>query len=153
MKVRTAVPDDFPAIMELCRLLYLENGATKVNWETVQNTIFKGINGEMATLGVIGPSSHLEGMIYIRFASMWYSDELILEEIYNFVHPNHRRSKNARSLTEFAKQASDKLGVPLLIGIISNERTAAKIRLYERTFGKPSGAYFLYNARTGQKDE
>ena len=36
-----------------------------------------------------------------------------------------------------------------MIGVLSNHRTEAKVRLYERQFGKPSGAFFLYNARTG----
>jgi hypothetical protein len=42
------------------------------------------------------------------------------------------------------------MGMPLLIGVLSNSRTEAKIRLYKRHFGEPAGAYFLYNARTGE---
>jgi hypothetical protein len=40
-------------------------------------------------------------------------------------------------------------GIPLAIGVMSNTRTEAKIRLYERVFGAPAGVYFLYNAKTG----
>ena len=40
--------------------------------------------------------------------------------------------------------------IPLLIGVLSNKRTEGKIRLYERQLGKPSGAFFLYGARTGE---
>jgi hypothetical protein len=39
--------------------------------------------------------------------------------------------------------------MPLLIGVLSNHRTEAKVRLYERQFGKPTGAFFLYNGSTG----
>lgn len=153
MKVRLAQADDYHSIMELCKLLYKENGARKVNWNTVTDVIIQGINQEKSTLGVIGDVRKVEAMIYIRFASMWYSDEIVLEELYNFVHPDYRKSERAKLLVSFAREASDKIGIPLLIGIISNERTKAKVRLYERIFGEASGAYFLYNAETGRKDE
>jgi hypothetical protein len=82
---------------------------------------------------------------------MWYSDHEVLEEKAIFIHPDFRSAKGgrARKLCEFSKHVSDSLGVPLIIGVLSNHRTEAKIRLYERQFGKPSGAFFLYNATTG----
>jgi hypothetical protein len=82
---------------------------------------------------------------------MWYSDAQVLEEKAIFIHPDYRSAKGgrARRLCEFSKRAADGLGIPLIIGVLSNHRTEAKVRLYERQFGKPSGAFFLYNARTG----
>jgi hypothetical protein len=82
---------------------------------------------------------------------MWYSDANVLEERAIFIHPEFRNAKGgrARRLCEFSKRAADTLEVPLMIGVLSNHRTEAKVRLYERQFGKPSGAFFLYNARTG----
>lgn len=151
MKVRLARPEDFSSIMKLCRLLYEENGAVGVKWPIVEATIMKGVNQDNSTLGVIGDIGNVEAMMYLRFATMWYSEELVLEELYNFVGPDFRRSKRAKTLLHFARDASDRLKIPLLIGIISNERTAGKVRLYERVFGKAAGAYFLYNAKTGQK--
>jgi len=41
------------------------------------------------------------------------------------------------------KNLSDQLGIPLLTGIISKERTAAKIRLYDRMLPR-IGAFYLY---------
>ena len=46
----------------------------------------------------------------------------------------------------------DDLGIPLIIGVLSNQRTEAKIRLYERQFGAPAGAFFLYNVHTGHEN-
>jgi hypothetical protein len=82
---------------------------------------------------------------------MWYSDDEVLEERAIFIHPDYRSAKGgrARRLCEFTKLTADTLGVPLIIGVLSNHRTKGKIRLYERQFGEPSGAFFLYNARTG----
>ncbi len=87
MKVRLAQPEDYNSIMDLCKLLHEENGAQKVNWNNVTEVILQGINQDKATLGVIGDVGNVQAMIYIQFAKMWYSDEIMLEELYNFVHP------------------------------------------------------------------
>jgi GNAT superfamily N-acetyltransferase len=148
-RVRLAVPEDFNAIMELCRLLYAENGAVNVDWPSVETAVIGGVNGVQSCLGVIGSREQLEGMIYLRISRMWYSADIILEELFNYVHPDYRRSHNAKALIEFAKTNADRLEVPLLIGVISNARTAQKVRLYGRYLGAPAGAFFLYGAQTG----
>jgi hypothetical protein len=105
-------------------------------------------------MGVIGPKGgKLEGAVLLRIGAMWYSDSEVLEEKAIFVDPHQRSAKGgrARRLCEYSKQVADTLKIPLIIGVLSNHRTEAKIRLYERQFGKPSGAFFLYNARTGRE--
>jgi len=151
-QVRAAAPEDFPQIMELCRQLYAENGARNVKWGNVERVIINGINGRDGIIGVIGDvGKELGGMIYLKFSSMWYSEEEILEELFCFVpdRPDLRRGKNCRVLIQFAMLCSSRLKIPLLIGIISNTRTQAKIRLYRRLLGEPAGAFFLYGAKTG----
>lgn len=149
-KIRSAKPEDFDGIVDLCRQLHEENGITDVDWNCVYKVVVNGINGDGATIGLIGPCDNLGGMVLIRFANVWYSDKIILEELYNYVPPQHRKSRNANALITFAKECSDKLDIPLLIGILSQHRTRAKVRLYERVFGEPAGAFFLYNGRTGR---
>lgn len=149
-RVRAAKPEDFNSIMQLCKMLYEENGMTNIDWHRVIQAVTDGVNGKAATLGVIGPFDDLHGMVLLRFAETWYSNELILEELYNYVPPVHRHGHNARALIEFAKAASDRLEIPLLIGVLSTTRTRAKVRLYRRVFGEPAGAFFLYNGRTGR---
>lgn len=146
--VRAAVPEDFNSIMNLCQLLYAENGAVDVDWPLVEAMIMDGVNGRQSCLGVVG-KDELEGMIYLRISRMWYSQNIMLEEMFNFVSQPFRRSRNAQALIGFAKAAADRLEVPLLIGVISNEHTQQKIRLYSRYLGAPAGAFFLYGAHTG----
>ena len=146
-KVRAAVPEDFENIMELCEQIYEENGAVNVDWGIVENKIIQGVNGVNSCVGVIG--NPIQGMIYLQFSSLWYSNDLVLEELFLYVPKEYRNTRNAQALLEFAKDCSDRLNVPLLIGIISNQRTAAKIRLYERLLGPMSGAFFLFNGKTG----
>jgi len=148
-KVRGARPEDYPAVMRLCESLYQENGLTRVAWKRVEEAVINGINGQRAALGVIGQCDDLGGMILLRFSECWYSDDLLLEELYNYVPPHHRNGHNARALIEFAKAASNRLEIPLLIGVLSTHRTRAKVRLYQRAFGEPAGAFFLYGGTTG----
>jgi hypothetical protein len=49
-------------------------------------------------------------------------------------------------LISFGKKCAIDIGVPLMMGILSGERTEAKVRLYCRQFGTPAGAFFLSNA-------
>jgi len=36
------------------------------------------------------------------------------------------------------------MNLPLILGVVSNYRTEAKVKLYERQFPK-AGAFFMYN--------
>lgn len=155
--VRQATPDDYEEIWKLLRLLHKENGTfsiskPKVDW-ILQRVIFPELippddTGLRGYLGVIGPQGALEAFILIIIASYWYTDELHLEEIFTFVHPNYRRTKHAQALLNYSKKMSDVIGIPLLIGVVSNKRTEAKVRLYRKHFPE-AGSFFLYNATTG----
>lgn len=130
--------------MELCRLLYSENAIFKMDDDKVRSFIQRAFAKDGAIIGVIGEPDHIEGAIYLLVGQFWYSTERHLEEFFNYVRPEHRRSKHAQKLIEFAKELSNAT-LPLVIGVISNKRTEAKIRLYERQLGKPAGAFFVFN--------
>lgn len=150
--VRTATPQDEEGIMELARLVNGENGVFKMNDDKVRDMVRPCLYLHGGIMGVIGPPDRIEGLVLLRISQYWYSDAEFLEEMCVYVHPDFRAAKGgrARKLVEFAKQASEKLGLPLMIGILSNSRTDAKTRLYERQFGSPAGAFFLYGIKTGQ---
>jgi hypothetical protein len=73
----------------------------------------------------------------------------VIEEKALFLYPEFRSAKGARArkLVEYSKHCADQLGMPLIMGILSNTRTAGKVRLYQRLFGEPTGAFFLYGAK------
>lgn len=150
--VRTATPQDEEGIMDLCRALNTENGVFKMNEDKVRDIVRASLYLDGGIVGAIGPTDRIEGMVLLRVSQYWYSDAQFLEEMFVYVHPDFRAAKGgrARKLVEFAKKASEKLELPLMIGILSNSRTDAKTRLYERQFGSPAGAFFLYGAKTGQ---
>jgi hypothetical protein len=154
--VRIGGPEDVHPMMELALQACEENGFVDPNPQKLLAEIWPALNLDHGLVGIIQDGGgQLEGAILLRVGPMWYSDANVLEERAIFIHPDFRNAKGgrARRLCEFSKRAADTLEVPLMIGVLSNHRTEAKVRLYERQFGKPSGAFFLYNARTGFRGE
>ena len=155
IKVRVGTPNDVHDIMDLALAACDENGFVEPNPHKLLAEIWPALNKDRGVVGVIGANGKPEGAVLLRVGNMWYSDREVLEEKAIFSHPDYRNAKGgrARRLCEFSKSVSDALGIPLIIGVLSNDRTEAKVRLYERQFGKPSGAFFLYGATTGAVKE
>jgi GNAT superfamily N-acetyltransferase len=139
-------------IMQLSIAAAKENGFLNANTVLLAKAIWPALNQDHGLVGCIGePRGIIEGMVVLHTGTLYYSDEPCLEEKVVFVRPEFRSAKGgrARQLCEFSKRMADSLSLPLLIGICSNERTKGKVRLYERIFGPPAGAYFLYGTKTG----
>jgi hypothetical protein len=154
LNVRIGRPEDVYGVMDLALAACEENGFVDPNPKKLLAEIWAALNLDHGLIGIIGnPGEKFEGAVLLRIGAMWYSDHEVLEEKAIFVDPEQRSAKGgrARRLCEFSKQLADSLQIPLIIGVLSNHRTEAKVRLYERQFGKPSGAFFLYNAKTGRK--
>lgn len=150
--IRPATMADMPQLLEMGRALHDENGLMTVSEQRIQEAAVHGIQNDDIIVGVIGPVGAVEAMIYLVVGKFWYTDDLHIEELFTYVKPEFRASKNAKALVQFARDTADRLGVPLLIGIISNARTKPKIKLYERMLGAPAGAYFLYGGHTGKME-
>lgn len=152
IKVRVATQNDFRGVMELMALVSQENGIFQPTLEMVAGEVWAALNHDHGIMGVIGPEGgSLEGFVLLRIGNTWYSQAEIIEEKTVFVSPKFRSAKGgrARKLCEFSKKVADELDLPLLIGILSNQRTKGKVEMYKRVFGDPAGAFFLYGAHTG----
>lgn len=149
--VRLAAPEDADGIFGLCQALHSENGLFPFSERKVRAMIDRAYNREGAIIGVVGDLGSPVGSIYLGLSQVVYSDAWGLFEEWNFVLPEHRRSDYSKRLIAFAKQCSDKMHLPLVIGILSNHRTEAKVRLYERHLEK-AGAYFVHNRQFSGAD-
>ena len=152
LQVRTGTPDDVHPMMALALAACEENGLTNPNPVKLLQEIWASLNLHHGIVGIIGePGEQIEAAILMRIEALWYSDDLSVIERAVFVHPDYRSAKGGRAarLCDFAKSVQKQLDMPLLIGILSSQRTAAKVKLYERQFGEPSGAYWLYGGTTG----
>ena len=156
MKVRVGTPQDVDAVMNVALEACTENGFVSPNQQKLLHEIWPALNLEDGIVGIVGPEegNEVQGVVLLRVGKMWYGDENVLEEKAVFVHPKYRSAKGgrARKLCEFSKQAADKLNLPLIIGILSTQRTEGKVRLYRRIFGEPAGAFFLYGRKTGSEN-
>jgi hypothetical protein len=141
-EVRMATRNDEEDIVRACYRLHEENGQFPLSIKKLLEILEDAFEARGAIIGVIG--SPIEACIYLRISSMWYSDVPVWEEFFSFVLPECRQGGNAKSLLKFSKDVSNKTNIPVLIGIISNKKTQAKIRLYRRSFGDPAGAFFLH---------
>lgn len=153
--VRTARPDDHTEIWRLFLQGHRENGMFTLAPEKVEFFLQRALNphlipewdtGPRGAIGVIGDVGKLEGLVFVTIGCFWYTNDRHIEEYVVYVDPECRRSNHARALVAWCKLQSDRANIPLLTGIISNERTEAKVRLYERMLPKV-GAFFLYTTR------
>lgn len=145
--VRKAVLADKPEILEMCVENHRDNGQFSLSMSKVEAMIDKAFNRGGTVVGVVG-DNRIAGMILLNISQFWYSDDWALEEIQNYVRPQHRKSTYAKDMMHFARRCSDELGIPLVIGVVSNERTRAKMELYKRQFGEPCGGYFIHQPKT-----
>jgi GNAT superfamily N-acetyltransferase len=151
--VRIGTLDDLDEMMKIAMAASYENGFVEPDPGKLLDAIYPSLMLHAGVVGIIGePGGRIEGAILLRMGTLWYSDAPTLEEKAIYVDPEFRGAKvgRARLLAEFAKKYAEGLDIPLTIGVLSNTRTAGKIKLYERIFGQPAGVYFLYNAHTGQ---
>jgi hypothetical protein len=156
VKVRVGTPEDIEGCLYLFIKANEENGIAKLDPDKLFNIVWPSLHCDGGMVGVIGESGgQPEGVVLLRIESLWYSDAPVIAEKLVYVHPEFRSAKGGRAakLCEFSKQVSDELDMPLVVGIVSNDRTKGKIKLYERLLGPQAGAYFLYNGKTGLSEK
>ncbi len=142
--VRKAVISDKPQIMQMCEENHRDNGQFSLSIRKVETAIDRAFNGGGAIIGVVG-SGQIEGMIVLAIGQFWYTEDYCVEELENYVRPQFRKSTHAKDMIKFGQRCSDELGIPLVIGVVSNERTRAKMELYRRILGDPKGGYFMHS--------
>lgn len=142
--VRLAEPEDFPSLMELTKQACAEESPYIFCEEKVYWMLRRHYDKQGGLLAVIGEKGEpLKGYLFMIVDGLWFSLDSQLLELSLYVHPDHRKSTYAKQLMAFSKQASAGLQLNLSIGVYSNSRTEAKVRLYQRQF-KSAGAFFKY---------
>lgn len=144
--VRLARPEDEAPVLEMCERLHAENGLFSLSLERVRECLKRYFNREGAIVGVIGPANRIEASTCLELSNFYYTNDIHLAELWNFVDAPYRRSNNAEALIQFCKSCADQLKMPLFTGIITNRQMAGKVRLYRRYLGHPVGAFFVHNS-------
>lgn len=149
--VRLAVLDDLKSVLELMHCAANEDAQHPVDDIKVVDMLRRYYEQQGALLAVIGEPGSPVAYLLMIVDPIWYSQDFQLLELSLFVHPEHRRSNYAKQLMQFSKQASEGLQLDLTIGVLSNDRTEAKVRLYQRQF-KTAGAYFMYRPASAETE-
>lgn len=148
--IRLAEIEDIPSLMALTRLAAEEDAQHEYDPDKVFNVVRRHYEKTGGLVAVVGPKGEpIRGYLIMIIDEIWYSPDYQLLELSLFVDPKHRKSTYAKQLMAFSKQASDGLMLDLTIGVLSNERTAAKVRLYQRQFNQV-GAYFMYRPQAAE---
>lgn len=141
--VRVITAADEEAVYDLLMLLYAENAMASMSEAKVRGMIRRATEKQGGLIGIIEGPDGVEASIGLILNTWWYSDEWHLEEMWTFVHPDHRKSSHARDLIDFAKWAAEAMSVPLLMGILTQHKADAKVRLY-RSMIPQVGALFVH---------
>lgn len=150
--VRIATEQDRVEVWRLFLQGYKENGVLelspeKVDWFLTRalqpELIPLGDTGPRGVIGVIGQVGALEGIVFLTIGEFWYSNVRHIEEFLVLVDSECRRSNHAQALVQWMKDQVEITKLPLLSGIISNERTEAKCRLYRRMLPKLGEFFWL----------
>lgn len=151
--VRLARASDEVEIIGLLKLMHAENGWRPLDVDYARLTFARAWERKGGIMAVIGAPGHIRAMLYLMITNAWYTRANHLQELFCWVHPDHRNSDYAKTLINYAKKCSDDISagagtkVPLVMGVMTNKRMAGKVRLYRRVFGGlPVGATFMHNA-------
>ena len=156
LQIRIATADDMDEVMKLAVMACEDNSFLDFSPEMLAQIIWPALHQDKSLFAVIGPpGGAIQGFVLLTIGTMFYSPKPCLEERCLWVHPDFRSAKGGRAkkLLDFTKETSDKLGMPLIIGIMSTKRTEGKTALYRREFGEPAGAFFMYGAQCGNHKE
>jgi hypothetical protein len=136
--------------MGMCRRLHAENGLFSFSDAKVRAILRHSFTGTAPyIIDVIGPQNPKDGELQASICCMitdfYYTDDIHLAELWNFVEKPFRKSRNAQALIEHAKRISNEFKLPFFTGIITNQQMAGKVRLYRQMLDNPVGAFFLWN--------
>lgn len=142
--VTKAKPEDREEVLKICIEDHAENGQFSLSKPKLEQMVSGILENNKGVIGLIRRADAIEAIMMMHISQFWYTEEWCLEELLNFVRPQFRRSTNAKDMISYAKRCANQLEIPLIVGVVSNERTKPKMELYRRQLGDPVGGYFYY---------
>lgn len=125
-RVRLANPGDEEQLFALCRVLHTENALRDPLGERiafdepkVRRTLHRALyptrdnqgtyagHVTPAWVGVVGPKGAIEGSVYLAIETPWYSNHMLLVQLWCFVLPEFRASTNLKDMIAWSRQFSD----------------------------------------------
>lgn len=161
--VRIAIEADEPAIVDLLVMEVQEHGGdvAPVDEERILEHVKMGTRKRGGIVGVIdGLNRKPVGTIGLIPMQWWFSQGYFIQELWLFVHRDHRRSRHAADLISFGNWAADSWSraygsrVYTVSGVLTTKHAQEKMRLYRR-LSNFHGGIFVYpepGARSASKE-
>lgn len=147
MNVRPAEERDEENLFAILCMAYKENAPYKINPNKVRLMISAASRDKDVIIGVIDApdgSGRIAATVGAMFSQWWYTDDWHIEDCWNYVHPEYRKSTFAKDLLNYSKWIAEKMSMPLHVGILTAERMESKVRFFARQMPQV-GASFVYN--------
>lgn len=147
-RVRIATHEDVDELLGVLTEMHAEQFVLPMDSAKVRDVLINAtlptIEKRRGIIGVIGQPGQLEGSIGLMLERTWYSSDLCLWDAWQYVKPAFRSTTGSKDMIAWAKSISNHFAVPLMIGVLSNQRTEAKVRLMRKSLGNPVGAFFMH---------
>lgn len=141
--VRVAALGDEDKILSLCLQAHAEMPERSLSLPKVKGMVRQSLTTDQGMIGVVDVNGDIRAMIGLVISSPWCSEDLEIYDWLAFVRPDCRHLRYFTQLLLFAKSQSHRLGLPLWLGFIGDERVEAKARAYRRHVPK-FGEFFRY---------
>ncbi len=164
-RVRIADPGDEDQLYAMCSKIHAENSvrdplSTRITFDEakVRRTLHRALYPQRdnqgtyaghehpAWIGVVGLPGAIEGSVYLSIEKpVWYSERLMLVQLWCFVLPEFRASTNLKDMIAFSREFSGSSNIkPLCARVDNTGSEAAKDRQYRKQLGDPIGALYVY---------
>lgn len=146
--IRFGRAEDLPLLLALLRMLHAETPHAPLSQLRLVD-FAAGVLADGAVVFSLDRDGAAVGTCGLLLQRPWFSDVLWLRDVWLFVHPAHRRTPHARALLRAARRYAERLGRPLVMEVAGgaagggSRRVAAKLRLYRRELGEPTGATWV----------
>jgi hypothetical protein len=139
--VKLATSKDAEELVDLLIENHRENGLASLNLESLWEAIVRGCERQDAMIGIIRGPKRIEASAGLYRGPWWFSREQHWIDYWNFVHPDHRKTTHAKMLLEFANWVGSQFSEPVFMGVLSDHRTEAKMKLYGRKLRLVGGTF------------
>ena len=143
--VRLAKAQDVNDILGLVKTYYEEEPPFPLPFDdkSVFKLLLTALQGN-SVAGVISNEDELETSCYLSVATPWYSSEPVVESLWSYTHPDHRKSSNSKQILLWERQQAERLNCALQTSVAVTEDNKARLALMERTFGPKTGVSFYH---------
>jgi len=141
---------DEEGVFDLLMNLAEENAMFDVDDECVYETIRMATERRGGIIGIIKDGGKPVASIGLFLDRMWYTKDWYVAEYWNYVHPDYRRKPYFSNLVNFSKWVNENMGIFLNMGVMSMERTDAKVKVLGRKLNY-IGALFMNGIPQGKE--